>query len=84
MAKVMMTIQTTDSAPTVEELRHRYALAEDEIDPAFGVVEVDPAQHIFTVLVEESAAAKMAPTERWKVAGPYANPSIEPFGPPRE
>ena len=84
MAKVMVTIQAPDAAPTVAELRRRYKLRENEIDASFGVVEVDPAEHVYTVLVEESAAAKIQPSGNWKVEGPYSNPRIQPFGPPEE
>ena len=82
MAKVMITIEAPGEPPTVAELRRRYKLAKHDIDEGFGVVEVDPAEHVYTVLVEESAAAKIQPGEGWQVEGPYSNPRIEPFGPP--
>ena len=84
MAKVMVTIQARGDPPTIEGLRRRYKLRENEIDASFGVVEVDPAEHVYTVLVDEKAAAKITPTENWKVEGPYSNPRIQPFGPPEE
>ena len=80
----MVTIRAADNPPTIEDLRRRYALREDEIDASFGVVEVDPADHLYAVLVEESAAAKIQPSESWTVEGPYSNPRIQPFGPPEE
>lgn len=82
MSKVMVTIQTPDVPPTIDDLRHRYELAEDDIDPTFGVVEIDPEDHLYTVLVEESAAAKIQTNEDWQIEGPYSNPRIETFGPP--
>jgi hypothetical protein len=83
MAKLMMTIQCSGAVPTLEEVRRQFALAEDEIDAAFGVVEIDPSAHLYTILVEESATSKIQPTGGWDVAGPYSNPRIAPFGPPR-
>ena len=80
----MVTIQAADNPPTIEDLRRKYALREDEIDASFGVVEVDPADHLYAVLVEESAAAKIQPNGNWTIEGPYSNPRIEPFGPPEE
>lgn len=82
MAKVMVTIQALEGPPTIAELCERYDLREDDFDPRFGVVEIDPADHLYTVLVEDHAAAKIEPTDDWDVSGPYSNPRIAPFGPP--
>lgn len=82
MPKVMVTIQSPENPPTIAELRSRYDLAEDEIDGDFGVVEIDPQDHLYTVLVEEASASKFVSTADWDVSGPFANPRIEPFGPP--
>jgi len=83
MAKIMMTIQSKDGPPTLEAVRARYGLTEDEIDPQFGVVEIDPADGSYVILVEEAAAAKITDGGDWKVQGPYSNPRIAPFGPPQ-
>jgi len=83
MAKVMVTFQAEGPAPTIAELQRRFSLTDDEIDRSFGVIEVDPQDHTFTILVEESAAQKVQPGGPiTKVAGPFSNPRIEPFGPP--
>lgn len=82
MSKVMITIEGPEAAPTVEQLQARYHLAAADIDPEFGVVEIDPEQHVYTILVEEAAAGKITSDNRWKVHGPFSNPRIEPFGPP--
>jgi hypothetical protein len=83
MAKVMVTIQSQDSPPQLEEVKIRYGLVDDEIDPQFGVVEIDPADGTYVILVEETAAEKIADCPGWKVQGPYSNPPIAPFGPPQ-
>jgi len=82
MAKVMMTIQSSGKAPTVQSVKERYGLTDDEIDPQFGVVAVDPDAELYTVLVEDQAAPKLGSQADWSVKGPYSNPRIEPFGPP--
>ncbi len=82
MPKVMVTIQAPEAAPTIDEICARYGLSEDEIDLGFGVVEIDPQDHLYTVLVEESAAGKIVPSDDWNVEGPFSNPRIAPFGPP--
>jgi hypothetical protein len=83
MAKVMLTIQRQEGPPQLEEIQIKYGLTDDEIDPQFGVVEIDPVDGTYTILVEETAAAKISDSEGWKVQGPYSNPRIEPFGPPQ-
>ena len=82
MTKVMVTIQSLDEAPTLEAVIERYRLGPDDVDEGFGVVEIDPDDHLFVILVEPEAANRIQPTEGWEVAGPYSNPRIEPFGPP--
>lgn len=80
---VMVTIQAAGSAPSIEEVKTRYGLTPDELDESFGVVEIDPTEHLYTILVDESAASKVKSTGDWSTRGPYSNPRIEPFGPPR-
>lgn len=82
MAKVMVTVQAPASPPSIEELRSQFALGAGEIDEEFGVVEIDPVEHLYTILVEEDAAGKIVSTGDWEVSGPYSNPRVEPFGPP--
>lgn len=83
MAKIMMTIQSKSGPPSLAAIRARYGLADDEIDPQFGVVEIDPADGTYAILIEETAAAKITNSGDWKVQGPYSNPKIAPFGPPK-
>ena len=84
MAKVMMTIQSRDQALDLQAVKQRYGLSDDEIDPDFGVVLIDPSDGTYTVLVEAAAAEKLSGDAEWAVRGPYANPRIEPFGPPED
>lgn len=83
MAKIMMTIRAPEGAPTVLDIVTRYGLQPGEIDEEFGVVEIDPADHAYTILVEPEAAQKIQPNEKWEITGPFSNPKIEPFWPPQ-
>lgn len=83
MAKIMMTIQSKSGPPSLEAVRTRYSLTANEIDPQFGVVEIDPADGTYVILIEETATGKFTDSEDWKVQGPYSNPTIAPFGPPQ-
>jgi hypothetical protein len=85
MAQVMMTVRRPGGAPTLKELQTDYGLSDAEIDPTFGVVEIDDRDHLYAVRVDERAAAKLNPdrksSDKEDFNGPYSDPKIEPFGP---
>ncbi|GHG87618.1 hypothetical protein [Streptomyces lanatus] len=66
---------------TLRDAVRRLRLAEDEVDTAYGLVLVDPARHLYALLVTQSAGERLRGIPG--AGGPYANPRIEPFGPPR-
>ena len=82
MPRVMMTLRLDPEQASLPEVRRLLDLADDEVDPAFGVVNISPAEHLYTILVDEAAASRVAGAE--PVEGVYGNPRIEPFGPPQE
>ncbi len=96
MARVMMQFQRPGAPPTLDEIKAEYGLSDDEIDPTFGVVLIDPRDNTYAIRVDERAVAKLTPgstlesTEehgpdrhRAEIRGPYSNPRIEPTGLPR-
>jgi hypothetical protein len=78
---VMMTVELDPEAATVANAAERLGVAPDQIDAEFGVVNIDPEQNLYTVLVDEQAATGAG--DRPGVEGPFSNPRIEPYGPPR-
>ncbi len=88
MTRQMVTIRCPGQPPTTAEVRSRYGLDPDDLDESFGVVEIDPNDALYAVLVNEAAAATIrgATTgeqdQPWESRGPFANPRIAPFGPP--
>jgi hypothetical protein len=82
MARVMVTLRLPPEQASLEEVRRLLGLSPEEVDPAFGVVNISPAEHLYTILVDEPAAARIADAD--PVEGVFANPRIEPFGPPEE
>ena len=81
MAKVMVTFEATQP-PSIDDLKRRFGLTDGEIDEAFGVIEIDPDARAYTIRVEESAARRITGGAESSARGPFADPKIEPFGPP--
>ena len=63
-------------------MRRKLGLTGHELDDDFGVVEIDPAHHQYAVLVDGCAAERVKGASG--VQGPFSNPRIEAFGPPRD
>jgi hypothetical protein len=81
MSKVMVTVKLDPEHASVESARDLLGIDDDAIDRDFGVIAVSPEEDLYTVLVDAGVAEGMQGGEG--VAGPFSNPRIEPFGPPR-
>jgi hypothetical protein len=77
----MLTLTLDPAETSVEQVRRRLGLEPGQLDADFGVVEVDPAQHKYAVLVDGQVAARLRGSRG--VEGPFSNPRIDPFGPPQ-
>ena len=75
--KVMLTLTLPPDRANVAAVRQQLGLDDVEIDKTFGVVPIDPDQHLYTVLVSPEAAQRVQGTPG--VGGPFANPPIEPI-----
>lgn len=88
MQTVMLQFKHQGKAPSIDEVRRLFNLGVDEIDPQFGVIATDSAKGVYTVLVAAKASerikAVLATRPHDPVEGIFANPRIEPFGPPEE
>lgn len=80
MAKVMMTVRAPGSPPTLDALKQRFGLADEEVDARFGLVPVDPDAGTYTLMVEQDAAVRMRSDDQMTVKGPFSNPRIAPAG----
>jgi hypothetical protein len=80
MPKVMVTLKLDPEQASLGAVRRLLGLREGEVDPAFGVVNISPSEHLYTILVDEATAARVQGAAQ--VEGVYGNPRIEPFGPP--
>jgi hypothetical protein len=79
MAKVMMTLRLDPEHASLGDVRRLLDLGKGEVDAGFGVVNISPSEHLYTILVDQAAAARVEGADA--VEGVYGNPRIEPFGP---
>jgi hypothetical protein len=82
MARVMVTLRLEPGQASLPEVRRLLGLAPQEVDTRFGVVNIDPAGRLYTILVDEEAAARVR--DAAPVEGVFSNPRVEPYGPPDE
>ena len=78
MPGMMMTVTVPGDPPTLADVSRLLGVAVAALDRTFGVVAIDPKAGLYTVLVDETVAGARAPG----TSGPFANPRIEPMGPP--
>jgi hypothetical protein len=79
----LITVKVAEpGTPSLEFLRERLGLTAQQLDASFGVVPVDPEARLFALMVDDQAAVRLGAFP--EVSGPFSNPRIEPFGPPRK
>ncbi|MBB2740478.1 UNVERIFIED_ORG: hypothetical protein FHR35_000298 [Microbispora rosea subsp. rosea] len=81
MAEVLITVRLAAPA-TLEAAMRRLGLTEDEVDAAYGLVPVDPGKNLYVLRVTEDAGRRVGDSGAAD-GGPYSDPPIEPYGPPR-
>jgi hypothetical protein len=85
---VMLQFKHEGLPPSVDEVRRLFDLKSEDIDTQFGVIATDPAKGIYTVLIDaktrKRVEAVLATRPHDPTEGIFANPRIEPFGPPEE
>ncbi|WP_296679183.1 hypothetical protein [Novosphingobium sp.] len=83
METAMLQFRHAGSAPSMDEVCRLFSLAPDELDRQFGVIATDPADGLYTVLIDARAAPRVSAALAARPAHPaeglFANPPIEPF-----
>jgi hypothetical protein len=78
---VLMTVECAGPSPRLEDAAHALGVPVSSLDAAFGIVPIDPSKNLCAVQVLASAVPK--PKEKGGFKGPFANPRIETYGPPK-
>lgn len=77
----MVTLHLDPTEATLPKVLAKLGLAPHEVDPSFGLVELDAGKRLYAILADESVAAKIE--GHASVRGEFSNPKIETFGPPK-
>ncbi len=71
----MLYTLTADHTPTLSEAAQRLGVTEADLDDAFGVVLINPQQHLYTVSVRTGVTVQGDDT----IVGPFSEPEIGTF-----
>jgi hypothetical protein len=74
----LMKVRGEGRAPSLEDAARQLNVSVDALDASFGVVLIDPAQHLYTVRID---ASQLGPNQTGSDDGPYSDPKIEPLTP---
>ncbi|GAA0991902.1 hypothetical protein GCM10009555_080050 [Acrocarpospora macrocephala] len=78
---VLITVRLTRGA-TMDLALRKLGLTKQDVDLGYGLIPLDPDKGSYGMRVTPEAAAKLA-AEGHDFEGPWSDPRIEPFGPPR-
>lgn len=81
MPRALLTIELESGEASLPQVRRKLKLRKDQIDENFGVVRLSPEGNQYAIMVDDDVVERL--TTKKKAKGPYANPRIEPFGPPK-
>jgi len=87
MAKLLFSITWEQGEPSVEQICEKYGFKPEELDLQFGIIEIDPQDNLYSILVDQDAAERVREQLGENIPdmeGPFSNARIEPFGPPSE
>lgn len=88
--KGMFQFRQAGSAPTLEQVARRFGFRSEELDADYGVVlvEEDSDGGLYVVLADLAAQERVGghlseQDQQDPAVGFFANPRVEPFGPPQ-
>jgi len=76
----LYTVERPGGPPSLVEAAAALHKPIEDLDAGYGVVTVDPRRGLYAVRAKSGAPSAKATTDS---SGPYSDPQIAPFGPPR-
>jgi hypothetical protein len=76
-----MTVTGKDGPPSLSDAARQLGVAVGDLNAGFGVVPIDPDHKLYAVEVDADRFAADQLGQPYK--GPFSNPTIAPFGPPK-
>lgn len=80
----LMTIVGRHGPPSLSDAAEQLGVALADLNSAFGVVQIDPEKELYAVEVEAGALPAGKGAQGDAYGGPFSNPAIAPFGPPKK
>lgn len=81
--KFLYTVRWPGEHPSIDQLCEKYGLRPEELDAEFGIIEIDPEEGLYSILIDSEAYSRISQeTLPEDMEGPFSNPPIAPFGPP--
>ena len=79
-----MTVSGQGGPPSLSEAARQLGVAIADLNADFGVVPIDPARQLYAVEVEAQSIGAEPAGKKEAYRGPFSNPRIAPFGPPKK
>jgi hypothetical protein len=79
MARMLLTVTWPGERPSLREVCEKYGLRPHEVDEDFGMIEIDPDAHLYTLRVDQDAAARVSEAYGDEVDGPFGDVRIGPM-----
>ena len=77
----LYTVETSNGPPSLAEAAAALHRPVGDLDASYGVIAIDPRRGLYTVRAK--TAAEPHPQMEPEASGPFSDPQIAPFGPPR-
>ncbi|MDT0353604.1 hypothetical protein [Pseudonocardia charpentierae] len=80
---VVLTVHGGTTPPTLAEAAAQHSVAEQDLNPDFGVRPIDPDRGLYAVEIRADRLPEQEQEVPSPYQGPFSNPRIEAFGPVR-
>jgi hypothetical protein len=79
---ILMTVTLEPDKASLAAAAAALGVAADDVDATFGLVPIDPDRGLYAAKVRHDAVPERREGKEYR--GPYSNPKIASFGPPKK